>query len=247
MPAAAERRSREACCKSTGRAANLRPSRPATGSGAPLARDFRRRAHRHRRAERLLPGRRAGGGGGRPGGAAGQPHRPGVRRSGSSPRTGTRPTTCPSPPTIPGAAALLLDRDALRAAGALAGALRAGDAGGRVPPRPRHRRAPTSSCARASGRRSTATRPSSRTTTRRRPASPATCATAGCGGSGSPGSPPTSASPGRRSTRSGTTSRWCWSRTPAGRSTSTARSRPRMRQMRSGGVRIARAAELVAA
>ena len=73
------------------------------------------------------------------------------------------PGTSPSPRAIP-ARSLRDDPAALRAAGAVAGPLRAGHARRGTRARPRASTGPSSSSARATTRRSTATRPSSRQT-----------------------------------------------------------------------------------
>ena len=93
--------------------------------------------------------------------------------------------------------------DALRPAGALAGALRAGQRRRRVPPGARDRRGRPDPAQGVPGRDRQLLGLLRERPARPRPGSPATCASGRCGGCGWRGSPPTSASPIRRSTPRG--------------------------------------------
>ena len=119
--------------------------------------------------------------------------RAGLRGAGADP--GLAPARAPLLRRQPSRCRPLLDhRDGLRPAGALAGALRAGHAGRRFPPRARDRRRRPHSAQGLPHRESTAIPPSSRTIAPPRPASPATSAARNRPTSGWPGSPPISAS-----------------------------------------------------
>ena len=162
-------------------------------------------AHRRRRAERFLPGRRARGARRRRGRRADQRADRALRECrADAGLASARPFELRLQPS--GQRALLHDRDALRHADALAGPLRAGIGGRRVPhsasPGPRR----SSSSARGFAGRSTATRLSSRTTARRRPGLPAICGSAASTRSCSPASRRISASPIPRSTPRGSAS-----------------------------------------